>query len=150
MDQLARHINELRFQLEWYYNTAETMGLWSDALRVRCERCLVVLNQPTIQWPDLIVDLRAVMHEAPFADQAPQAWYFAMGLSTCLDTSAPQYWNADFKTKFYELTREMADLMNARRAEAAAAQGCWLRTTALNQAAVAVFGLHGFPGQVRH
>ena len=44
MDQLARHINELRFQLEWYYNTAETMGLWSDALRVRCERCLVVLN----------------------------------------------------------------------------------------------------------
>lgn len=148
MDQLARHINELRHQIEWFCNTGDTLNYWSQAMRDRCSRIAFELGQPTINWAALVGDLRLVMEEVPFLNQAPHAWYFAVGISTCLDPNAKQYWNEDSRSRYFELTNEMVDLIAARRAEAATAQECWLRATALNQAATAIFGQN--PAVVKH
>ena len=148
MDQLARHINELRHQIEWFCNTGDTLGYWSSAVRESSSRIAFELAQPTINWGALVADLRLVMAEVPFLNQAPHAWYFAVGISTCLDPTALQCWNEAARVRYFELTNEMVDLIAARRAEAATAQECWLRSTALNQAAIAIFGQS--PAAVRH
>lgn len=145
MDQLKRHIDELRYQMEWMVNTGQTARLWPDGIVARAERVLFELNQPTIKWASLIDDLRWLIDKAPFRAQAPHAWYFAVGLSTCLDPTAPQYWKPEAKLSYFQLTNEMAELVVARRAEAESAQECWLRHTALNQAAIVVYGAQAVP-----
>lgn len=142
MDQLKRHIQELQYQLEWFLNTHDTMGMFSEALAARCSRLLCELNQPTINWSNCVLDLLEVMREVPFQDQAPHAWFFATGITTCLDPDGitQRYWKPEFRARYVELTLELGQLIMARAPETGMAQSMWLRMTALNQAAMAIHG----------